>query len=52
MSMWEFEALGEEAIRLIDKADLPVREKRQLIVGTYDMISGWDTSFILSLIHI
>lgn len=46
MSMWEFEALGEEAVRLIDKADLPVSEKRKLIIWTYDMISGWDTSFI------
>ena len=45
MSMWEFEALAEEAVQLIDKADLPVREKRKFIIWTYDAIGAWDTSF-------
>jgi|GEM_PF-6391719 len=46
MSMWEIEGLGEEAVILIDQADLPLAKKRDLILSVYNMISGWDTSFI------
>lgn len=46
MSMWEIEALGEEAVRLIDQSDLAASDKRDFIMTSYAEISAWDTSSI------
>lgn len=46
MSMWEIEALGEEAIIMVDQTDLPTERKRDLILSIYDAIGAWDVSFI------
>lgn len=45
MSMWEFEALVEEAIKLVDKIDTTNEEKVQLIGNLYAIQEQYDCSF-------
>lgn len=45
MSMWEFEALVEEAIKLVDKIDTTNEKKIQLIGNLYAIQEQYDCSF-------
>ncbi|MCS3799507.1 hypothetical protein [Niastella sp. OAS944] len=45
MSMWEFEALVEEAIKLVDKIDTTNEKKVQLIGNLYAIQEQYDCSF-------
>jgi len=46
MSMWEFEALGEMSVEMVDASDLTAREKRNAYASIYALIGDWDVSFI------
>jgi hypothetical protein len=43
--MWEVEALIEEAVKLIDKSEFSVSEKRNLIWNAYEVQGYFDCSF-------
>jgi len=46
MSMWEFEALAESCVLMVAASDLPLEEKRNLYASAYEMVSGFDVSFV------
>jgi len=45
MSMWEFEALGEEAVNMVSNTGLPLSDKRQLYANIYALTGCFDVSF-------
>lgn len=46
MSMWEFEALAERSVVMVDASDLPMAEKRNAYANIYALVGEFDVSFV------
>ena len=46
MSMWEFEALAEMSVRMVDASTLAPDEKRNAYANIYALVSEFDVSFV------
>ena len=46
MSMWEFEALAEMSVKMIDASPLSLSEKRNFYANIYALVGEFDVSFV------
>lgn len=46
MSMWEFEALAEMTVAMVDASDLSPRKKRTAFANAYALVEVFDVSFV------